>query len=77
MDKSCLLYFEENPQIAQFVRYNPIWYRYLSREPSRINELPKAAKVFYGKTIPQRVEKFSNQMQMVGMMLQFAGVMKD
>ncbi|AVQ98936.1 YlbE-like family protein [Oceanobacillus sp. M65] len=77
MDKTCLLYLEENPQIARFVRYNPVWYRYLSRDPSRISELPKEAKVFYGKTIPQKVERFSNQMQMVGMMLQFAGAMKD
>lgn len=60
-----------------FVRYNPEWYRYLSRDPDRIDELEKAAKQFYGQTFPQRVEKLNNQVQMVGMLLQFAGAMKD
>jgi hypothetical protein len=66
-----------NPAIANFIRYNPIWYRYLSRDSNRINELEKEAKKFYGKTFPQKVEKLNSQMQMVNMLIQFAGAMKD
>lgn len=60
-----------------FVRYNPIWYRYLSREPERINEIEKEAKKFYGKTFSQQLDKVNNQVQMVRMLIQFAGEMKD
>ncbi|PAV29891.1 hypothetical protein CIL05_08410 [Virgibacillus profundi] len=77
MDSTSYNYLSENPHLARFVRYNPIWYRYLSRDPHRIYELEKEAKRFYGKTFPQRVEKLNNQVQMVGMLIQFAGAMKD
>lgn len=68
---------QTDPELAKYVRYHPIWYRYLSRDPSRVSELPKEAKEFFGKTFPQRLEKINNQVQMVNMLLQFAGAMKD
>lgn len=77
MDPFSYYYVSNNPKIAMFIRYNPVWYRYLSREPNRINELEKEAKKYYGKTFPQQVEKLNNQMQMVSMLIQFAGAMKD
>ncbi|MBM7598708.1 hypothetical protein JOC34_001065 [Virgibacillus halotolerans] len=77
MDSFSYYYVSNNPEIAKFIRYNPVWYRYLSRDPNRINELEKEAKKFYGKTFPQKVEKLNNQMQMVSMLIQFAGAMKD
>ncbi|QGS68600.1 hypothetical protein CV093_09060 [Oceanobacillus sp. 143] len=54
-----------------------MWYRYLSRDPNNILEMEKEAKKFYGKTLPQRLEKISSNMQMVGMLMQFADAMKD
>jgi len=39
--------------------------------------LEKEAKRFYGRTIPQRVEKVSDQMQMMAMLFQMASAMKD
>lgn len=77
MQASVYHYLQQNPKLANFVRYNPEWYRYLSREPYRLNELQKESKTFYGKTIPQQVEKLGNQVQMINMLVQFAGAMKD
>lgn len=77
MQPSCYQYLQEQPDLANFVRFNPIWYRHLTRDPSRIAELPGEAKRFYGKTFPQRLDKINNQIQMVGMFLQFADAMKD
>ena len=77
MDVNCYQYLQKNPDLANFVRYNPIWYRYLSRDPNRMFELAEEAKFFYGKTLPQRLEKLNNQVQLVNMLVQFAGNMKD
>ncbi|WP_077325965.1 YlbE-like family protein [Virgibacillus siamensis] len=67
----------ENPSYINFVRQNPIWYRYLTREPDCIREIEREAKVYYGKTLPQRVEKFGNHLQMIHLFAQLAGSIKD
>lgn len=77
MHPQCYEYLKSNPQLARFVRLNPMWYRYLSREPSMLTDIDKEAKRFYGKTFPQRVEKLNHQVQMLEMLIQFAGAMKD
>ncbi|WP_226037916.1 YlbE-like family protein [Aquibacillus saliphilus] len=70
-------YLRSRPDLLQFVRLNPQWYRELTRAPSRIKDLERESKVFYGKTVPQRIEKLSSQVQMVSMLIQMAGAMKD
>ena len=77
MDNEVITYLKQNPDIAEFVRYHPIWYRYLMRDPDRLTELKKEAKKFYGKTFPQQVNTFSNQLQMVRMFAEMAKSMKD
>lgn len=77
MDAMNVQYLMAHPDLANFVRHHPIWYRYLSRDPQRVYELANEAKVFYGKTFPQRLEKLNHQVQMVNMLMQFAGSMKD
>ncbi|MFD1068265.1 YlbE-like family protein [Oceanobacillus locisalsi] len=77
MDNDVVAYLKKNPELAEFVRYHPIWYRYLTRDPSRLTELKKEAKKFYGKTFPQKVNTFSNQLQMVRMFAEMAKSMKD
>ncbi|HLR40676.1 MAG TPA: YlbE-like family protein [Virgibacillus sp.] len=66
-----------HPELAKFVRYNPMWYRYLSRDANRLGELEKEAKIFYGKTFSQRLEKMNSQVQTISMLIQFAETMKD
>lgn len=77
MNTECYQYLQKNPELANFVRFNPVWYRYLTRDPNRVFELVEEAKVYYGKTLPQRLEKLNNQVQMVNMLIQFANNTKD
>jgi hypothetical protein len=70
-------YIKTRQDLVRFIRYNPEWYRYLARDPSKINECEMEAKRFYGKTFTQKLEKVNQNVQMVGMLLQFAEMMKD
>lgn len=70
-------YLRENPKLAEFVRYNPEWYRYLSRGPERIKEMEKEAKIFYGKTLPQQINTLNDRIQMISMLAEVAKAMKD
>ncbi|MDL4841287.1 YlbE-like family protein [Aquibacillus rhizosphaerae] len=63
--------------LLHFIRLNPHWYRKLTRDPQSLADLEREAKVFYGKTMPQRIEKVSSHIQMVSMLMQMAGAMKD
>lgn len=47
----------EQPELRQFIRQNPSWYRTLNRYPEEVPQLIKEANYFYGRTLPQRVEK--------------------
>jgi hypothetical protein len=67
----------KQPQLFEFIRENPIWYRYLSREPGMVLEIEKAAREYEGKTFSKRLEKLGSQAQMVHMLIQLAGAMKD
>lgn len=77
MNKSIFHQLQSHPDLIQFIRYNPKWYRYITRDPQKIHDLPMEAKKFYGKTFTQRLEKLSDQVRMVDMMLKLAGAMKD
>lgn len=72
MDTNCYNYLKSQPKLLKFVRFNPEWYRYLSRDPSRITEIDKEAKKFYGKTWPQQIEKANNHLSMMKMFVQLA-----
>ncbi|TRM12289.1 hypothetical protein FH966_11670 [Lentibacillus cibarius] len=77
MQTSVRNFLEQNPKLAHFVRFNPDWYRYLSRNPNSVMELEKASKSFYGKTLPQQVDKIGSHIQMASMLLNVADLMKD
>ncbi|MFD2760561.1 YlbE-like family protein [Lentibacillus juripiscarius] len=77
MQTSVQQFLQENPKLAHFVRFNPVWYRHLTRNPERVLELEKASKAFYGKTLPQKADKLKSHMQMVNMLMQFTDLMKD
>lgn len=65
-----LQYIKRQPELHQFLRYHPIWYRRLSRNPRAVYEMEKEAKVFYGKTFPQRIERWQNNMNTAMMFLE-------
>lgn len=70
MDRTTYHYVKSQPELHRFIRYHPIWYRYLSRDPSMIVKLEKEAKKFYGKTFNQRINKLYKNVQMFEMLLQ-------
>lgn len=77
MDEKLYQHLTTRPDLLNFIRNNPEWYRYLTRDPSKISEIELEAKRYYGKTLSQKIEKVNQNVQMVGMLLQFAEMMKD
>ncbi|MFC0301529.1 YlbE-like family protein [Virgibacillus soli] len=77
MDKNVIIYLKSRPDLLQFVRKNPMWYRYLSRNPENIYKMEREAKVFYGKTFSQRLDTLQDQIQLTSMLMQLAEAMKD
>ncbi|WP_332632223.1 YlbE-like family protein [Halalkalibacter flavus] len=60
----------ERPELRQYIRQHPNWYRKLSRDPSQFPTLEKEANQFYGRTLPQRVERVQNSLGLVMMMME-------
>ncbi|GGH72285.1 hypothetical protein GCM10010978_09080 [Compostibacillus humi] len=77
MDASTYQYLLSKPELLHFIRQEPVWYRYLSRDPDSLALMEKEAKIFFGKTVSQRLGKMNRQVQMVHMLLQLANAMKD
>ncbi|WP_078554898.1 YlbE-like family protein [Bacillus alkalicellulosilyticus] len=70
MRQDVFMYVVNKPELRNFIRQHPHWYRRLGREPYSIKELEKQANHFYGKTFPQRVEKLQGNLNLAMMMLQ-------
>lgn len=58
------------PEIKQFIRQHPYWYRKLSRDPYQLQQLQVEVNQFYGRTFPQRMEKIQNNLQLAMMLIQ-------
>ncbi|SDY77008.1 YlbE-like protein [Evansella caseinilytica] len=63
-------HIRNQPELHRFLRYNPRWYRILSRNPFALQQMEREAKVFYGKTFPQRMDRLQNNMNLAMMMLE-------
>lgn len=63
-------YIQNNEDLQKFIREQPIWYRKLSRDPLKIQEFELAMMQYYKKTIPDRVDKFQNQIQMASFLVE-------
>ncbi len=70
-------YLQQREDLWSFIRKNPEWYRYLSRDKNRLRELEYTSKQYYGKTLPQRLEKTQQNIQLVQLLMQMAGSMND
>lgn len=77
MNQDILNKLNKRQDLIEFIRKNPIWYRHLTREPNRFEEFEKAAKVFYGKTIPQRISKLDQDIKMFNLMIQLVRPEED
>ena len=67
---------DSNKEWKDYVRQNPNWYRKLVREPEEVHKLEFITLHHYEKTIPHRVEKFSNNVQMAQMMINMLSSMR-
>ncbi|MCM3587066.1 YlbE-like family protein [Mesobacillus maritimus] len=68
MRRDILEQIKKQKELHEFLRLNPNWYRRLARDPRELRTMEIAAMNFYGRTIPQQVQKFSNGVQMANMM---------
>lgn len=68
MDQNIYSFLRSQGKYLNFVRNNPEWYRYLARDPKRWQEIPQEAKVYYGQTFSQRLERMNQQIQMLGLL---------
>jgi hypothetical protein len=64
-----LEYIYSKNDLKQFIREQPAWYRRLSRHPEELNQFEIASLNYYKRTIPHRVDKFNNGLQMASMMM--------
>lgn len=69
MRKELMDYISSNQELLNFLRIKPYWYRRLSRNPNQFEAFYIESQHFYGKTIPHRVEKFSNGVQLASFMM--------
>ena len=70
-------YVQANPMLRAFVREQPRWYRLLARRPHELSALQLAALRHYGQTIPDKVEKISQSLQMASLMWHMFKALRD
>lgn len=69
MRQEIQVYISQNPEIKQFIRNHPMWYRYLARNPQSLSQLENEMKVYYGKTFPQKLDRFQSNLNMAMMLI--------
>lgn len=70
-------FIQSNEDLQKFIREQPIWYRKLTREPVNVEEFELAMMRHYKKTIPDRVDKFQNQIQMASFLVEMFKSMRS
>ena len=63
-------YIQENEDLKKYLRIQPLWYKRLMRNPYELDTFETEAKYFFEKSIPHRVSKLSDSVQVASMMLQ-------
>lgn len=63
-------YLKSKKQLRAFVRQNPIWYRKLTRNPQDYRSLENEAKAYFKQTIPHKVQKMNQSLEMASFLLQ-------
>lgn len=77
MRKEVQDYIRANKDRQRFIREQPQWFRKLSRNPKDLESLDIAMMNYYQKTIPHKVQQFSNSIQMASMMIAMFQSMKQ
>lgn len=58
-------YIKSNPLIYQYLRANSFWYQKLNRNPLAIKEVFAEAKKYYKLTVPDKLDNFVKNIEMV------------
>ncbi|MBQ8472227.1 MAG: YlbE-like family protein [Bacilli bacterium] len=58
-------YLQRNPNLIKFLHENPKYYKYLNRDPNFIFQLEKLMKEKYKLTIPDKIDKFKDKLDML------------
>ncbi|MCP3741753.1 YlbE-like family protein [Rossellomorea sp. BNER] len=77
MRKEVIDYINAKIDLKNFLREQPTWYRTLSRNPHLLQQFEIASMNHFRRTIPHRVEKFSNGVQMASMMMHMFQAMNE
>lgn len=62
-------FIQTNDDMKKYLRIQPAWYKRLMRNPHELDKFETEAKYFFEKSIPHRVSKFSDSVQVASMML--------
>lgn len=58
----------DHPDYHRFIQENPQWYRRLTRNPTDIDAFDRSVKLYFKKTIPDQVGKWTQNVQVASMM---------
>ncbi|ENQ3104577.1 YlbE-like protein [Bacillus sp. 491mf] len=77
MRSELIEFIKSNEDLQKYIREQPHWYRKLSRNPSEKEAFELAAMQYFKKTIPDKVEKFQNQLSVASLMIDMFQYMKQ
>jgi hypothetical protein len=72
MRPEIMQYLDEHPDYRYFMRLHPEWYTRLSRNPQETQQIKEKADDFFGRSLSKKIEKFSQQLGMINMMMELA-----
>ena len=65
MSIECQFYLQKNANFVRFLHENPRFYKFLNRDANFIFEMEKMMKEKYKLTIPDKIEKFKDKLDML------------
>ncbi|WP_027408252.1 YlbE-like family protein [Anoxybacteroides tepidamans] len=77
MRKEVVQYIQSKKMLQMFIREKPRWYRILSRDPSKLASFELKALEYYEQTLPHKVEKVANSLEMASLMLHMFQAIRD
>ena len=69
MQISTMHVIKSNPLLKSYLKVNSSWYKMLNRDGNSIKEMEKEARRYFKLTFPDKIERFSNQMNMISMFM--------
>ena len=65
MSLEAQIYIDRNPNLKKFLHENPVFYKYLNRDFNFVFELEKKMKETYKLTLPDKIDKFKDRIDML------------